>query len=232
MNEKELRLALVCFGGISLAVYMHGITKEVLKLARASRTYHASPDASAHRDARYAELAEAGPDTDTIDTEAVYFELLKRIGERLRLRVIVDVVSGASAGGVNGVLLARALAHDLRFDPLREMWLEKADVEELLAPERRAAGHSKWFMRPLLWWFNRSPFARLTPDEEMRRKLSLFVRSRWFRPPFSGHSLSTFLLDAMTAMQPDGERRSHSLLPSQQPLDLFVTVTDYYGYAQ
>ena len=37
MREKELRLALVCYGGISLAVYMHGITKEVWRMVRASR---------------------------------------------------------------------------------------------------------------------------------------------------------------------------------------------------
>ena len=36
MREKELRLALVCYGGISLAVCMHGVSKEILKLARAS----------------------------------------------------------------------------------------------------------------------------------------------------------------------------------------------------
>jgi hypothetical protein len=30
LREKELRIALVCFGGVSLAVYMHGITKEIL----------------------------------------------------------------------------------------------------------------------------------------------------------------------------------------------------------
>ena len=36
MREKELRIALVCFGGISLAVYMHGVSKEILKLIRAS----------------------------------------------------------------------------------------------------------------------------------------------------------------------------------------------------
>ena len=47
MREKELRIALVCYGGISLAVYMHGITKEVWRLARASRALHAddAPDA-------------------------------------------------------------------------------------------------------------------------------------------------------------------------------------------
>ena len=40
MKEKELRLALVCYGGISLAVYMHGVTKEIWHLARASRSFH------------------------------------------------------------------------------------------------------------------------------------------------------------------------------------------------
>jgi hypothetical protein len=32
----ELRVALVCYGGVSLAVYMHGITKELGKLVLAS----------------------------------------------------------------------------------------------------------------------------------------------------------------------------------------------------
>jgi predicted acylesterase/phospholipase RssA len=31
MKEKELRLALVCYGGVSLALYMHGAIKEILK---------------------------------------------------------------------------------------------------------------------------------------------------------------------------------------------------------
>jgi len=45
MREKELRLALICYGGISLAVYMHGITKEVWRLARASRAFHSGEEA-------------------------------------------------------------------------------------------------------------------------------------------------------------------------------------------
>ena len=40
MREKELRLALVCYVGISLAVYMHGITKEIWRLVCASRAFH------------------------------------------------------------------------------------------------------------------------------------------------------------------------------------------------
>jgi len=42
IKEKELRVALVCYGGVSLAIYQHGITKEILKLVRASRAYHAA----------------------------------------------------------------------------------------------------------------------------------------------------------------------------------------------
>src|SRR3546814_20550824 len=40
MREKELRFALICYGGISLAVYMHGITKEVWRLSAESRAFH------------------------------------------------------------------------------------------------------------------------------------------------------------------------------------------------
>ena len=36
LHEKELRIALICFGGASLAVYTHGITKEFLKLTAPS----------------------------------------------------------------------------------------------------------------------------------------------------------------------------------------------------
>ena len=44
MREKELRIALVCFGGVSLAVYMHGVSKEILKLVRASSALHRISD--------------------------------------------------------------------------------------------------------------------------------------------------------------------------------------------
>ena len=39
----ELRLALVCYGGVSLAVYMHGITKELHKLICAARAFDKNP---------------------------------------------------------------------------------------------------------------------------------------------------------------------------------------------
>src|SRR5262245_45131540 len=138
LREKELRLALVCFGGVSLAVYMHGICTEILKLVRASAALHGITDRASRAGASFARPAGA-----TVDTEPAYFDLLKAIGRDVELRVIVDIIAGASAGGINGTMLARALSHDLPIDSLSELWLNQADVHVLLAPEARAGRWSK-----------------------------------------------------------------------------------------
>ena len=228
MREKELRIALVCFGGVSLAVYMHGITKEVLKLARASSALHAITDRAKRSSATFFDTRD-GSDPE-YDTETIYFDLLRDIGRTVELRVIVDIVAGASAGGINGVMLARALSHDLSMGRLRDLWLENADVTELLAPEARAHRFSKWFLRPILW-AARMAGRELISDPEVRSKLSLFLRSRWFQPPLGGLKMAALMYDAVKAMRPLREPAS-SLLPSDHGLDLFVTVTDFYGSQQ
>src|SRR5690606_41916290 len=106
------------------------------------------------------------------DTEAIYFELLRDIGRRVELRVIVDVIAGASAGGINGVMLARAIAHDLPVGHLRDMWLDSGDVTELLAESRRARRWSKPFMSPFVWALAWSDYSAGVRDAEVRQKLS------------------------------------------------------------
>ena len=228
MKEKELRFALVCFGGVSLAIYMHGITKEVLKLVRASRALHAITDRGKRSDASFSSLVDR--DDPEYDSEAIYFDLLREIGRKIELRVIVDIIAGASAGGINGTMLARALCHDLRTARLRDLWLEHADVSELLAPEARARRWSKWFLRPLLWAIGTSRSEPMR-DAEVRAKLSMFVRSRWFKPPLDGLRMAGLMYEAVTAMGSPSSSEA-SLLPSGLGLDLFVTVTDYYGSQQ
>ena len=66
---------------------------------------------------------------------------------------------------------------------------------------------------------------------EVRQKLSLFVRSRWFKPPLDGRVMAGLMYDAVMSMGAPKSARA-SLLPSGQSLDLFVTLTDYYGYQQ
>lgn len=219
MADKELRLALVCYGGISLAVYMHGITKEIWHLARASR---------AHRDG---EPAASG-------SETIYHALLDEIGEAtgIRLRTMVDIVAGASAGGINGVFLAQAIATGQSLDPLTDLWLKTADVEALLNPENGPSHRfAKIWAVPIAWMFSRDGVdvdQTVEPGTraEVRAKLEKFVRSRWFEPPFGGKELLNMLLDAFDAMAaaPCGPR----LLPAGQPLDLFVTVTDFRGHPE
>ena len=226
VKEKELRFALVCYGGVSLAVYMHGVTKEILKLVRASREYNSSA-AQVDNSRPYDEIA--AKRGDETDTERVYFDLLRKIGKTLDLRVVVDIIAGASAGGINGVILARALAHDLDIDPLRDFWLRYCDVNELMTSHVKAGPWRKWYFRPFIWSFLWRYRKDLGDNPELRAKLSMFLRSRWFKPPFDGYGLTKVLYDGFFSM---GDARAHgaSLVPAGLDLDLFVTVTDFYGY--
>jgi patatin-related protein len=228
LREKELRIALVCSGGVSLAVYMHGMTKEILSLVRASSALHRIADRTVRLRATFLDPVRQGD--PEYDTESVYFELLRDIGQMVELRVVVDVIAGASAGGINGTMLARALSHDLPMRSLRELWLKNADISVLLDPVARAGSWSKWFIRPLIWAAAKTGMLPSIRDAEVRRNLSLLVRSRWFKPPLDGSLMTALMYDAVTSMGPG--RPGASLLPSGHTLDLFVTLTDYYGYRQ
>lgn len=229
MKEKELRLAVVFFGGVSLAIYQHGINREILNLIRASKLYHRDRRGE---DSDVPTFGGRYPEEPARSTGEVYLQCLETIGQHLSLRVIVDVISGASAGGMNGIALARALAHDLSLAPLTNMWLAEADMLKLLAPEAKAGRWSKWIFRP----FVRPTLARLSReglligkiDPEMQERVSVFLRSRWFKPPLDGRRLATLALDGLAAMErPDAS--NESLLPPGTRLDLLVTVTDFRG---
>jgi len=219
MREKELRLALVCYGGISLAVYMHGITKEIWRVVRASRASHEGDDPASAVD-------------------AVYHDLLDEMAARggVRVRILADIIAGASAGGINGIFLGQALATGQSLDPLTDLWLEAADIESLIAPEAAPTSRfSKMWAMPIAWMAAGRSGEKLDlldeeTREEVRRKVGHLIRSRWFEPPFAADAFTARLLDAFDRMAaaPAGKR----LLPPGQPLDLFVTVTDFTGQPQ
>ncbi|MFU8813987.1 MAG: patatin-like protein [Pseudomonadales bacterium] len=222
MAKKELRLAVVIYGGASLAVYMHGITKELLKVVRASKVLHeVGRDAAA--DMRY----EDGPDGRPCDTESVYFEILKQINRTSHFRVVIDVLAGASAGAINGVMLAQALVSDARLDAQTTGWLEQADVEHLGAEQ--VTRWRKWYLYPwlraLTLWLPRD----VGSNTETRQKLARLVRSSWFRPPFSGERLCEHFFAALKAMAAS-RRPGSSLLPPGQRLDVYASITDLLGY--
>lgn len=104
---REVRLALVLYGGVSMAIYMYGVVYEIWRALRASQSIQQG----------------------TPDLEDPWVKVLKRV-ER---RVTVDIVSGASAGGINGILLGRALACGANLEPAKDVWLKKADLMTLMA---------------------------------------------------------------------------------------------------
>ncbi len=218
MIKKELRIAAVIYGGASLAVYLHGVTKELLKLVRASKVLH---EMGRDTDAAYAD----GPDPRPGDSEAVYFELLKRINEHCHFRVVLDVVAGASAGAINGVMLGKALVDDGEIDS--RTWLERADVELLMSQPR--SRWQKWYLYPLLRALSFWLPEEIGANEETRSKLTRLVRSSWFEPPFSGSRLCDHLIDALEGISNDG-REGSTLLPEGQRLDVYASLTDLEGY--
>ena len=220
MRQKELRLALVCYGGVSLAVYMHGVTKEIWHLARASRDFHSD-------------------DAQSSGVEGVYRRLLSHIEreQQLRLRVLPDVITGASAGGINAVFLADAVHSGHSLEPLTELWLRKADIDELIHPDARPMWRfAKFWAQPLVWWLMRQPGSAVAESvapetrSEVTRKLSRLVRGRWFEPPFSGPAFSHMLFDAIDAMRATTPEKP--LLPPRHPIDLVVTATDFRGHVE
>ncbi|MGB3712373.1 MAG: patatin-like protein [Erythrobacter sp.] len=221
MRQKELRLALVCYGGVSLAVYMHGVTKEVWHLARASRAYHARDN------------------TELSGVAASYHDLLQTIerDHELRLRVMPDILTGASAGGINAIFLAQAVHSGHSLEPLTDLWLENADVSRLTDPDAEPMWRfAKVWAQPIAEWFLNRPgnavSESVSPEtrREVRHKVSKLVRGRWFSPPFSGERFSAMLYEALVSMDARGTGRP--LLPPGHPIDLFVTATDFRGHAE
>ena len=222
MREKELRIALVCYGGISLAVYMHGVTKELWKTLRASQAFTGDENSG-----------------KTGGTEAVYHELLELLASDygLRVRVMADIVAGASAGGINSVFLAQAIHSGQSLEPLTDLWLERADVDVLLDPDARPwSKFTKVWATPLVSFVLNRPgdvvSDSVAPEtrSEVREKLSRLIRSRWFAPPFSGLGFSKLLGEALASMQ--ATKAQSPLLPPGHPLDLFVTATDFKGHLE
>jgi patatin-related protein len=220
MREKELRLALICYGGVSLAIYMHGVTREIWHMVRASRAFHDEVPA-------------------TGGSESVYHDLLAEMSQvsGTKLRVLTDIIAGSSAGGINGIFLSQAIVTGQSLEPLTDMWLEMADVDILLDPDARPLSRfSKFWATPIAWMILRRRGGTVErtvakeAQEEVATKLSRFVRARWFAPPFGGNVFSKLLLDALKAME--ASKAGSPLLPINQPLDLFVTVTDFNGHDQ
>jgi patatin-related protein len=97
-------------GGVSLAVWMGGVAVEL----DAARRAHVDPE----------------PRKDP--ARPVYGAICEAFDRVL----VIDILAGASAGGINGALLGAVITAGRRLDPdfLRRRWLELGDLTTLLQP--------------------------------------------------------------------------------------------------
>ncbi len=127
---QEIRFAVVMYGGSSLAVYMNGVAQELLKLVRATAPDVNDPSRLHVQDASGSELVYRKLGQMLSQNEPA--DLSEDSRHPVRTRFVIDVLSGTSAGGINSVFLAKALANDVTLEGLRGVWLDTADFSVLL----------------------------------------------------------------------------------------------------
>lgn len=232
---SEIRFGVVMYGGVSLAIYINGVANELFEMACATpregvRDLHDdapgapgalvtraiyrrlswlvnNPELLAHYAAAIRQARQAkGVGADECDAEDSWQQLDTR--GLTRTRLAVDVISGTSAGGINGIFLAKALANGQRFDGLRDLWIAEGDIAQLLNDEqtydRTAAGFDP--QRP------RQPASLLNSDR-MYAKLHAALAAMAPLEGFAG--------------RPAGAGAS----PLAEQVDLHITTTDIQGAA-
>jgi patatin-related protein len=148
---QEVRLAVVMYGGVSLAIYINGVTQELLRLVRA--TSPTQLNGALGHNALHVEQLDG--------TEKVYRTLGQLLtrgaitepvtdSDPIRTRFVIDILSGTSAGGINAVFLAKAMARNQHLGQIRNMWFRDADIGALMNDKGAAAGNGKTAAKSLL----------------------------------------------------------------------------------
>jgi len=141
--EREIRFAVVMYGGISLAIYMNGIAEELLQMVRATGNRSDKNN------------------TGLKGSSLVYRKVADLLdnGDKnpFTHKFVIDIISGTSAGGINGICLAKGLVQgssDLK--SLRNIWIQDGDVSTLLNDSKsdRIAGKKYRSARPETSLFN------------------------------------------------------------------------------
>jgi patatin-related protein len=120
---EDVRFAVSMAGGVSLAVWMGGVSREVNLLQQAS-------DARPRKDGTTTPWA--APDPGESARDAAVRTLYRNLLELLDITVTVDVLSGTSAGGINAALLGMSSADGLDLGMLRDLWLDTGSLDILL----------------------------------------------------------------------------------------------------
>ena len=216
--KQETRFAVVMYGGVSLAIYINGIAQELYHLVSSTAREKAGENT-------------ALPAAELTPTQRVYRKLSYILSDRdfrkecqegakekaeanepytvpespenktIETRFLIDIMSGASAGGINAIFLAKALANNQNIDQLKELWVNEGDIGLLINDKRSVDDIALDNQKPPLSFLN---------SRRMYLKL-----------------LNAF--DDMEKSNVNGDSESRFLADTE--LDLFITTTDIQGLA-
>jgi patatin-related protein len=202
------------YGGVSLAIYINGVAQELLNMVRATATVP-TEDTKGKKDKKWEPLIK----DELAGAMGVYRKLGQYLGiadkgkrleqfcqqsisktDPIRTHFVVDVISGTSAGGINGMFLAKALVRDQSMTGLKQLWLREGDLGKLLNDKRS--------MKGVLGFKLKQPQESLLNSQRMYYKLVEALDR----------------MDDTNNRRPEGEDS-----PLVGELDLFITTTDIDG---
>ncbi|WP_298879164.1 patatin-like protein [uncultured Bradyrhizobium sp.] len=146
---REIRFGVVMYGGVSLAIYINGASNELYEMACATPKGRDTPGGGRTREV-YRKASWLLRDQNLRDRYLAYIR-----GQKLpvnarnpaltdpfgadatftsteRTRFVIDAIAGTSAGGINGLFLAKALVNGQDFSPLKKLWIQEGDIGGLL----------------------------------------------------------------------------------------------------
>jgi patatin-related protein len=213
--EREVRFAVVIYGGVSLAIYINGIVQEMLHLVRSTAIEETelSPVEQVYRklanrvgtperanDGLTLVQTPTGKKTSRASSPLRPGKAALRkedAGNKIHTKFVVDILSGTSAGGINAVYLAKALANNLNIESLARMWITEADLNLLMNDTKIDPSYLQQVPPPSL------------------------LNGKW---------MYLKLLQALNAMNPDATALKSRIVSSLvDDLDLYCTSTDLYG---
>jgi patatin-related protein len=119
---QALRLATTMTGGVSLAIWMAGVAREINLLSQASQ---------------WRRVGGTFPTRSKLTKDsAACLQLYAELIDLLDMVVDVDVLSGTSAGGINAAMLAWSRATGSDLGGLRDLWLDLGALTDLLRDPR------------------------------------------------------------------------------------------------
>jgi patatin-related protein len=121
------------YGGVSLAIYIYGVTQELFRAVRGRGVY----------------------------------KLLKTLTDS---DIVVDVISGTSAGGINGILLGYALCNNRDLSSASLLWRVDGDIRRMLRSPRESIAQSTSLLNSVPYYQSRletafRDMASYTPEE-------------------------------------------------------------------